>query len=447
MLNVGDLVIERVAATDSWERRVPFRAGVWPECRGRQVRRARPRHGRRHLAGIRHAQLASGEGPLLPVQGGQDGDADGARGVRGCPEPQPRRRHAGHLPRAVHRDRIRGGREVRLRGWTPSFACRTAGTWSPTTTTARAWWRRLGLTPDDATSIALLGYAGPEQAGNTANVRSGAEALLSRKFGGKVTTWLQLDFGQEEGAAAGGATAKWYAAGFWTAADLSAKVGLGVRADLVNDRDGARLSGALGYPANGGQTVSSLTATLNLKAMGPRVAAAGNPLRSLHAAGIRRRAQSAVHRVRRVAHFLMFNPVRWRRLLQLAPSIVVTFIALVSLGCQRDLTAWRVKLATPEVRRLAGSWQLDLSAIAMKPDSTPHTTGQIALTPNDERTLGAGIRVAAGLLRDLRHRLRTARFQRGRDLGDSIGRRPRSSATPWCSFSRRHHRRLPPSEV
>jgi hypothetical protein len=124
---------------------------------------------------------------------------------------------------------------------------------------------RIGLTPDDATSIALLGYAGPEQDGNTANVRSGAQALLSRKFGGKVTTWLQLDLGQEEGAAAGGATAKWYGAGFWVAADLSAKAGLGLRADLVNDRDGARLSGGLGYPANGGQTVSSLTATLNLK--------------------------------------------------------------------------------------------------------------------------------------------------------------------------------------
>ena len=125
---------------------------------------------------------------------------------------------------------------------------------------------RLGLAADDATSLALLGYTGPEQADNTSSIRSGAQALLSRKFGGKVAAWLQLDVGQEEGAAAGGATAKWYGIGVWTAADLSAKVGLGVRADLVNDRDGARLSGGLGYPANGGQTVSSLTATLNVKA-------------------------------------------------------------------------------------------------------------------------------------------------------------------------------------
>ena len=124
---------------------------------------------------------------------------------------------------------------------------------------------RIGLAPDDATSIALLGYTGPEQADNTANVRSGTQALLSRKFGAKVTTWLQLDYGQEEGAAAGGAAAKWYGVGFWAAAYLSANAGLGLRADLVNDRDGARLSGGLGYPANTGQKVSSLTATLNLK--------------------------------------------------------------------------------------------------------------------------------------------------------------------------------------
>ena len=96
-------------------------------------------------------------------------------------------------------------------------------------------------------------------------VRSGAQALLSRKFGGSVTTWLQLDLGQEEGAAAAGATAKWYAAGAWLTADLSKTAGIGLRADLVNDRDGARLSGALGYPVNAGQKVSSLTATLNLK--------------------------------------------------------------------------------------------------------------------------------------------------------------------------------------
>jgi hypothetical protein len=124
---------------------------------------------------------------------------------------------------------------------------------------------RLGLSPDAATTIALLGYTGPEQAGSTSNLRSGAQALVSHKFGGSVTTWLQLDYGQEAGAAANGATAQWTAAGFWVAADLAPHLGLGLRADIVDDRDGARLSGGLGYPVNSGQTVSSVTATLNIK--------------------------------------------------------------------------------------------------------------------------------------------------------------------------------------
>jgi len=130
---------------------------------------------------------------------------------------------------------------------------------------AKSVMARLGLAPDAATTIALLGYTGPEQAGNTSNLRSGAQALLSHKFSGSVTTWLQLDYGQEAGAAAGGATASWTGAGVWIAADLAPALGLGLRADLVDDRDGARLSGALGYPVNSGQTVSSVTATLNIK--------------------------------------------------------------------------------------------------------------------------------------------------------------------------------------
>ena len=33
----------------------------------------------------------------------------------------------------------------------------------------------------------------------------------------------------------------------------------------MRDRDGARTSGVLGFPVNGGQTLSSLTATVNIK--------------------------------------------------------------------------------------------------------------------------------------------------------------------------------------
>lgn len=264
MLNVGDLVIERVAATDSWS------------------------------AGF-HFEPVFGQNAEVVKSGGLDlgTDADIWQAYVTLNLPVAKNRYfqlkAGKLATLMGLEVFEdvqnpnldvGTQDIFLEPFTETgfevdgkfgsrvdAELRVSNGWDRVADNnkGKSLVGRIGLTPDDATSIALLGYAGPEQDGNTANVRSGAEALLSRKVGGKVTTWLQLDVGQEEGAAAGGATAKWYAAGFWTAADLSAKVGLGVRADLINDRDGARLSGALGYPANGGQTVSSLTATLNLK--------------------------------------------------------------------------------------------------------------------------------------------------------------------------------------
>ncbi len=123
---------------------------------------------------------------------------------------------------------------------------------------------RLGLTPDAATSVALVGYTGPEQAGNTSNARSGANLLASHQWGA-VTGWVQLDYGEEAGVAASGGTAKWSAAGAWLRADVAPKVSVGFRADYMNDRDGARTSGVLGFPANAGQQLSTVTATLILK--------------------------------------------------------------------------------------------------------------------------------------------------------------------------------------
>lgn len=130
---------------------------------------------------------------------------------------------------------------------------------------AKTVMARLGLIPDDKTLIALLGYIGPEQANNTRNKRAGAELLLSRKVASPATAWLQLDYGQDDGAAAGAGQAKWYAAGVWFTYDLAPATTLALRGDFMNDRDGARTSGTLGFPVNAGQKVSSATATLNLK--------------------------------------------------------------------------------------------------------------------------------------------------------------------------------------
>lgn len=124
---------------------------------------------------------------------------------------------------------------------------------------------RLGFAPDDKTLIAVLAFAGPEQANNTSNKRMGGEVLLSRKIAAPTMVWAQVDYGQEDGAAASGGQAKWYAAGAWLTYDLASTTTLAFRGDYMNDRDGARTSGVLGFPANTGQTVASATATLNLK--------------------------------------------------------------------------------------------------------------------------------------------------------------------------------------
>jgi hypothetical protein len=129
---------------------------------------------------------------------------------------------------------------------------------------AKSFTLRLGIAPDAATTIALTGYTGPEQAGNTDHARRGADLVASRQFG-SVTAWLQLDYGQEADAAATGDNARWSAIGAWLRANLSPKSALGFRADYLDDRDGARTSGVLGFPVNRGQTLTSLTGTLTLK--------------------------------------------------------------------------------------------------------------------------------------------------------------------------------------
>ncbi|HVZ48049.1 MAG TPA: outer membrane beta-barrel protein [Gemmatimonadaceae bacterium] len=129
----------------------------------------------------------------------------------------------------------------------------------------KTFMARLGLTPDDRTLIALTGFTGPEQADNTGNLRTGAELLFTRKVGSTTNVAGQFDMGSEKGAASGGGNATWAAAGVWVSHDLTSWATLALRGDVMDDHDGARTSGVLGFPANAGQRVESLTATLNLK--------------------------------------------------------------------------------------------------------------------------------------------------------------------------------------
>ena len=114
-----------------------------------------------------------------------------------------------------------------------------------------------------------MGYFGPEQAVDSTADRYGLNVVLNRKFGARTSIWLQGDYGQEQANAAlpdPTKDAKWWAMGGWLTYDFSPKIGLGLRGDYFDDRDGARTSGFLGFPANTGLKVGSGTLTLNVRA-------------------------------------------------------------------------------------------------------------------------------------------------------------------------------------
>jgi hypothetical protein len=123
---------------------------------------------------------------------------------------------------------------------------------------------RLGLTPDDKTLIALTGYLGPEQVLNNADNRTGANLVASRKITAVLTAQLQLDYGEEADAAPDSGLAKWYGAGGWLTYAIVPSAVLAIRGDYMNDRNGARTSGVLGFPVNTGMKVRSVTGTLNV---------------------------------------------------------------------------------------------------------------------------------------------------------------------------------------
>lgn len=127
---------------------------------------------------------------------------------------------------------------------------------------------RVGLYPNALSSLGLTGYWGPEEPGNNSANRYGFEALLWRKLG-SAAVWVQGDFGTEQANAAlpdPTRDAKWWALGAWVTYDFNATVGLALRGDYVNDENGARSNGTLGFPANTGQKFGSGTATLTIKA-------------------------------------------------------------------------------------------------------------------------------------------------------------------------------------
>ncbi len=125
---------------------------------------------------------------------------------------------------------------------------------------------RVGFTPTSTTTVGVLGFFGPEQSGNDDDDRYGAEILVSQKLaGGRAAVYLQGDYGQEQNLVGPGENAEWWAVGVWGTYDIMPTVGIAVRGDYVDDRDGARTSGILGFPSNARHKFGSGTATLNIR--------------------------------------------------------------------------------------------------------------------------------------------------------------------------------------
>jgi len=132
--------------------------------------------------------------------------------------------------------------------------------------TRKSFMGRVGIAATATTTIGLLGYFGPEQTDATTN-RYGAEVLLSQKLAdGRAALYLQGDYGQDQDLVGPGENATWWGLGLWGTYDVTPALGLALRGDYIDDQDGARTSGVLGFPANTRHKFGSATATLNIKA-------------------------------------------------------------------------------------------------------------------------------------------------------------------------------------
>lgn len=129
----------------------------------------------------------------------------------------------------------------------------------------KSFMGRIGFAPDDKTTIGVIGYGGPEQTGNNSNKRYGADVVINRKLSDKLNSFVQLDYGKEEGVDATGGDSEWYAAGLWLIYDFTEKCGVALRADYLSDKDGVRANPAYIAFTTAPIELTSVTLTLNLK--------------------------------------------------------------------------------------------------------------------------------------------------------------------------------------
>jgi hypothetical protein len=132
--------------------------------------------------------------------------------------------------------------------------------------TGKSFMARVGLKPSGSADLAISGYYGPEQAGNTDNQRYGGQFVGNLRPASSTTISVELDAGGEQAITATGGDAKWWGAGVWGVFDLDPKFTLALRGDYMNDQNGVRTSGVLGFDVVGDRQLTSGTVTLNVKA-------------------------------------------------------------------------------------------------------------------------------------------------------------------------------------
>ena len=147
----------------------------------------------------------------------------------------------------------------------------------PDNNTGASFMGRLGYAVDSNTTVAVLGYGGPEQTtvslggtSTTSNWRNGVELVAQHKFIDKLNSFVQLDYGREQKVVDLG-DSEWVAAGLWLTYDFTDKIQLAFRQDYLKDKDGVRTSGPTdGFPVfapGAGPELYSSTLTLNYKPM------------------------------------------------------------------------------------------------------------------------------------------------------------------------------------
>lgn len=126
----------------------------------------------------------------------------------------------------------------------------------------------VGLTPTDKTWVNLIGFVGEESP--TLNL-AGGSILAGHKFGSKFNTGLELDYFNFE--AANGNDSVLWSAGAWLWYDFTTKIGAALRAEYLDDGDGAGLKG-ITLPGRPGSAIlspdadgaiTSVAFTLNLR--------------------------------------------------------------------------------------------------------------------------------------------------------------------------------------